>query len=93
MDSIWYSLDGGSNSTPVSATGTINLAMWSGRPNGTITIRFYANDTMGNMNYEDVVVRKDSTAPTISINSPNTNALQIQMIFLGLVLLLMTLPL
>ncbi|MHA1912961.1 MAG: hypothetical protein ACW97V_01195 [Promethearchaeota archaeon] len=27
------------------------------------------------MNYEDVVVRKDSTAPTISINSPNTNDL------------------
>jgi hypothetical protein len=60
LDSIWYSLDGGiTNSTPVSAIGTINLAMWSGRPNGTVTIRFYANDTVGNVNYEEVVVRKD----------------------------------
>jgi hypothetical protein len=88
LDSIWYSLDGGSNSTPVSEIGTINQVMWSGRPNGTVLIRFYANDTIGNLNYSEVVVRKDSTAPAISINS-----LQIQMIFLGLVLLLMTLPL
>ncbi|MHA2283627.1 MAG: hypothetical protein ACXAC5_22525 [Promethearchaeota archaeon] len=76
LDSIWYSLDGGTtNSTPVSAIGTINFAMWSGRPNGTVTIRFYANDTMGNVNYEDVVVRKDFIAPAITINSPNPNDL------------------
>ncbi|MHA2284104.1 MAG: DUF2341 domain-containing protein, partial [Promethearchaeota archaeon] len=76
LDSIWYSLDGGTtNSTPVSATGTINLGMWSGRPNGTVTLRFYANDTMGNVNYEEVVVRKDIIAPAITINSPNTNDL------------------
>jgi hypothetical protein len=76
LDSIWYSLDGGTtNSTPVSATGTINLAMWSGRPNGTVTIRFYANDTVGNVNYQDVVVRKDIIVPNITINSPSTNDL------------------
>jgi hypothetical protein len=74
LDSIWYSLDGGiTNSTPVSATGTINLGMWSGRPNGTVTIRFYANDTMGNVNYEEVVVRKDIFFPIITINTPNLN--------------------
>ncbi|MHA2474172.1 MAG: DUF2341 domain-containing protein, partial [Promethearchaeota archaeon] len=72
LDSIWYSLDGGANSTPVSETGIINQAMWSGRPNGTVTIRFYANDTFGNLNYSEVVVRKDIVNPSIdSIDSPS----------------------
>ncbi|MHA2398490.1 MAG: DUF2341 domain-containing protein [Promethearchaeota archaeon] len=75
LDSIWFSLDGGSNSTPVSDTGTIDQAMWSGRPNGTVTIRFYANDTLGNLNYTDVVVRKDIVDPSIdSIDSPSSGA-------------------
>ncbi len=72
LDSIWYSLDGGStNSTPIAATGTINQIMWSVQPNGTITIRFYANDTTGNLNYQEVVVRIDIIAPIITIIEPN----------------------
>ncbi len=76
IDSIWYSLDGGTtNSTPVSASGTIDQTMWSALGNGTVTIRFYANDTLGNTNYEEVIVRKDIIEPSIAINSPNDNDL------------------
>ena len=70
LDSIWYSLDGGANSTPVSAIGTIDQTMWSLRPNGTVTIRFSANDTLGNLNYKEVTVRKDIINPLITINNP-----------------------
>ncbi|MFW9823999.1 MAG: hypothetical protein ACFFE4_13730, partial [Candidatus Thorarchaeota archaeon] len=71
LDSIWYSLDGGTNSTPVSASGTIDQTMWSGRPNGTVILRFYANDTLGNLNYTEIAVKKDILAPNISIIEPN----------------------
>jgi hypothetical protein len=76
LDSIWYSLNGGtSNSTPVSETGIIDQNMWSLRPNGTVIIRFYANDTIGNENYTDVIVQKDIIEPFIYINSPSTGDL------------------
>ncbi|MFW9941409.1 MAG: DUF2341 domain-containing protein [Candidatus Thorarchaeota archaeon] len=71
FDSIWYSLDSGvTNSTPVAATGTINQSMWSARPDGNVTIQFYANDTYGNFDYEEVTVEKDTLAPTINITEP-----------------------
>ncbi|MFX1413447.1 MAG: DUF2341 domain-containing protein [Promethearchaeota archaeon] len=72
LDSIWYTLDGGAtNSTPVSASGTIDQNMWSALGNGTVTIRFYANDTLGNISYKEIIVRKDIIKPSISINSPS----------------------
>ena len=76
LDSIWYTLDGGiTNSTPISASGTIDQTMWNTRSNGTVTIRFYANDTLGNINFEEIIVRKDIIEPSITINSPNLNDL------------------
>ncbi|GAG60312.1 unnamed protein product, partial [marine sediment metagenome] len=35
---------------------------------GTVTIRFYANDTATNINFKDVVVRKNIFAPIITIS-------------------------
>ncbi|MFW9970014.1 MAG: DUF2341 domain-containing protein [Candidatus Odinarchaeota archaeon] len=75
LDSIWYSLDGGTtNSTPVSASGTIDQTMWSAIANGTVPIRFYANDTLGHVNYEEVIVRKDIINPSVIINSPTPSS-------------------
>ncbi|MFX0167246.1 MAG: DUF2341 domain-containing protein, partial [Candidatus Hodarchaeota archaeon] len=72
LDLIWYSLDGGvSNSTPVTTIGTIDQTMWSSQSDGNVTIRFYANDTMGNLNYTEVLVGKDVAAPLITITEPN----------------------
>ncbi|MFX1233111.1 MAG: DUF2341 domain-containing protein [Promethearchaeota archaeon] len=75
LDSIWYSLDGGTtNSTPVAAIGSLDQTTWNGRPNGTVIIRFYANDTLGNINYEEVIVRKDIIKPSVSIDSPSSGS-------------------
>ncbi|MFX1596934.1 MAG: DUF2341 domain-containing protein, partial [Promethearchaeota archaeon] len=76
LDSIWYTLNYGfTNSTPSTAeSGTIDQTLWEAQGNGTATIRFYANDTLGNINYEEVIVRKDIIKPSISINSPSSGS-------------------
>ena len=38
--------------------GVINEAAWNSLDNGHITIRFYANDTLGNLAYQEVIVIK-----------------------------------
>jgi hypothetical protein len=71
ISTTWYTLDGGANNyTFVGAAGTINQTAWDALTNGTGTIRFYANDTLGNLGYEEIMVQKDILAPVITINSP-----------------------
>jgi hypothetical protein len=71
LDSIWYSLDGGiTNSSFVGSIGTINQALWDAASNGSITITFWVNDTLGNIGTNAVTIQKDSIAPLITINQP-----------------------
>ncbi|MFX1599491.1 MAG: hypothetical protein ACFFB6_02725, partial [Promethearchaeota archaeon] len=53
--------------------GTIDYNLWEACPNGTVTIRFYSNDTVGNENFADVIVYKDSVRPEIIIILPIEN--------------------
>ncbi len=71
LDSIWYSLNDGANSTPISAIGAIDETMWDALGNGTVVIRFYANDTFGNLNFVETTVLKDILSPIMSIIEPN----------------------
>jgi len=71
LDAIWYSLDGGmTNYTITSLTGTFNQTAWSVLSEGSVTIRFYANDIAGNISSAAVTVEKDISAPVISIIFP-----------------------
>ncbi|MHA2183236.1 MAG: hypothetical protein ACXAAH_17590 [Promethearchaeota archaeon] len=58
------------NYTFIGSTGTINQAAWNGEANGTVTIRFYANDSAGNVFWQEITVRKDIISPVITINLP-----------------------
>jgi hypothetical protein len=72
----WYTIDGGlTNYTFVGSTGFINQIAWNGAANGTVTIRFYANDSSGNTGWKEVTIRKDIEAPSISITIPTANEL------------------
>lgn len=72
----WYMLTNGSVSTGnYSWAGAILQDVWDQMGNGTVTIRIYANDTKGNENYDEVIVRKDIICPKITINAPSENAL------------------
>ena len=53
----------------------INQGAWEGFWNGTVTIRFYANDTLNNLGFNEVTIRKNRFAPIITIVSPEENVL------------------
>ncbi|MFX1391886.1 MAG: SBBP repeat-containing protein [Promethearchaeota archaeon] len=70
LDQMWYTLNGGMR-IPFLSNGTIDQNNWTALNDGYITIRFYANDTAGNMNFSEVIVMKDTTMPTIQVISPS----------------------
>jgi hypothetical protein len=76
INSTWYTLDGGLTNYPFSGiTGTINQTAWDDANSGPITLKFYANDSVGNLGFAIVNIVKDDDIPTITINSPTPNQL------------------
>ncbi|MFO7796660.1 MAG: hypothetical protein R6W84_10945 [Promethearchaeia archaeon] len=75
---IWYSLhtkdEGWSENITLALgqlSGEIDNNLWDSYQNGTIYIRFYANDSAGNFDFKQVKIFKDLIAPNIQIISPN----------------------
>ena len=58
VDQMWYSLDGGLTKYFFTTNGTIDQTVWDELPEGTVTIYFYANDTIGNLSSESVSIVK-----------------------------------
>ncbi|MHA1375727.1 MAG: SBBP repeat-containing protein [Promethearchaeota archaeon] len=74
LDSYWYTLDGGvTNITLSSFNGTLDQNEWNKYGNGTVTIKFYANDSLGHLCIAQVTIRKEATPPLITIVSPSEN--------------------
>ncbi|MFX1344139.1 MAG: nitrous oxide reductase family maturation protein NosD [Promethearchaeota archaeon] len=77
INTTWYTIDGGMNNyTFYGLTGTINQTAWDNK--GTeelMTLRFYANDSLGHLGFKDVSIWKDIVAPQITINAPTSNQL------------------
>ena len=81
FNTTWYTIDGGlTNTTITENLGKIDQTKWNLLEDGNITIKFYANDTVNNIAFKEVVVRKDVTKPVIAINSPITNELYLNSI-------------
>ncbi len=60
LNSTWYTLDDGiTNTTFTELEGIIDQTLWWNMPIGLVTIRFYAEDVVGNVGYSEVVVIKD----------------------------------
>ena len=65
LDKMWYSFDGGTNKIFITELiGVMDLTLWNQLSNGYVTIRFYANDTLGNISFDDVIVVKDTPTPS-----------------------------
>ncbi len=73
LNMTWYSLNGGINITFTGLTGSINQALWDTLPEGNVITRFYAKDLAGNIGFVEITIKKDISAPIISIISPNMN--------------------
>ncbi|MFX0033708.1 MAG: SBBP repeat-containing protein [Candidatus Hermodarchaeota archaeon] len=59
LDMIWYTLDEGTtNFTINNFTGTINQTEWDKIREGPVSIRFYTNDTVGYIGFDEVIVIK-----------------------------------
>jgi hypothetical protein len=62
LDTLWYTLDGGlTNISFTSNIGQINQQVWneiweSSADGALILIRFFANDTLGHLGYQDVSI-------------------------------------
>jgi len=75
LHKMWYTLDGGLINITFTSNGTINQTEWAKLSNGTVTIVFYANDSLGNEGSNSVLIRKDIYMPSIQIISPTPGQL------------------
>ena len=67
--STWDGVNWSANYFFSGTTGTINQSLWSSLPQGTLTIRFFANDSLGNYNFSSVTVVK--SVPATNSEDPN----------------------
>ncbi|MHA2030362.1 MAG: hypothetical protein ACW99Q_13300, partial [Candidatus Kariarchaeaceae archaeon] len=74
LDTRWYTLnDGLVNYTFTGLNGNISQLAWDAPSDGTITIKFYINNTLGVIGFDEITVIKDTLVPFISINLPFNN--------------------
>ncbi|MFX0144971.1 MAG: hypothetical protein ACFE9C_12950, partial [Candidatus Hodarchaeota archaeon] len=68
----WYEfLETGEKSTPIelsgllneNVSGTFDQGLWDNLSNETVTIRFYANDSVNSIGFSDAIIRLDKIAP------------------------------
>ncbi len=78
LDSIWYTLNLNPQKFFITSNGTIDFNAWDLLSNGNITIRFIANDSLGNLNFAEVIVIKD--IKTKNSPSPLSNILLISLL-------------
>ena len=86
LDIMWYTLDNGATNITISELiGVIDEAEWNDQPNGNVTIRFYANDTMGGESTALVIVTKDPSPPKAPSGISGANSLVIYLtLFIGI---------
>jgi hypothetical protein len=71
IDTIWYRIHNSTSSTVnITWSGSINMSAWDAFGNGTVSITFYINDTLGITGSDSVDLRKDMILPTVVITSP-----------------------
>jgi len=70
LDNTWYTLNDGTEYPVASNAGTINQAAWDALPEGTVSLKFYVEDDIGQEKYQEVTILKDSLDPTIAIANP-----------------------
>ncbi|NVM34928.1 MAG: hypothetical protein HWN81_04985 [Candidatus Lokiarchaeota archaeon] len=68
LDKMWYTVDAGLTNFTFNANGAINQTAWDVLSQGTITLRFYANDTLGHISSEDVSITKDLPSKVIGLD-------------------------
>ena len=75
FDTLWYMLIDGENildfTDNYTWVGAIDQTVWGEMGNGTVIIRFFANDTAYNNGTSQITVRKDINAPVVFVIAPD----------------------
>ena len=69
----WYTLNLNPTKHFFIQNETIDPLAWSILLDGPVTITFYANNTIGNINFTSISIFKDTSAPEITIITPYSN--------------------
>lgn len=76
INQTWYLIIGSDmNKTFNGNSVEIDINLWQMHPDGIITIRFYANNSIGQEDFTDLQVIKDTIKPTIIIHSPQNGTI------------------
>ncbi len=59
LDTMWYTIDGGITTITFTENGTISQSAWDALPEGNVVIKFYANDSVGSVSFQEVTVVKE----------------------------------
>ncbi|MBD3187836.1 hypothetical protein GF325_13455 [Candidatus Bathyarchaeota archaeon] len=75
LQNTWYRVFNGTTSSTnwtftYGVDTTIEQSIWDVVGNGSVTIRFHANDSVGNEQYSDMTVYKDIIAPEVFFHDP-----------------------
>ena len=86
LNSTWYTIDDGiTNITFSDPIGTIDQTEWEKiSSSGSVTIKFYANDTLGFLGFAQIIIYKDIDAPSsqlVFIPHSGTNVVNTSTIF------------
>lgn len=65
LNTTWYTLEGAPKKYIFTVNGTINQTAWMTLSDGIVSIRFYANNSFGEINFKQVNVIKDTLAHVI----------------------------
>ncbi|TFG11051.1 MAG: hypothetical protein EU535_07825 [Promethearchaeota archaeon] len=75
INQTWYTIIGsGENYTFETLSFEVNSSLWMSQAQGSFTLRIFANDSVGNLGYDDLVLIKDTINPFLMINSPLSGA-------------------
>jgi len=66
---MWYSFNNLLNIT-FTTNGTLDLGNWTALPEGPVTLRFHANDTLGNLRTTTINIFKDTIKPSLTLSAP-----------------------
>jgi hypothetical protein len=73
LDKIWYTINNGQNIIITLYAGILNESIWNTLPNGPVTIKFFANDTAGNIGSDVVIIYKSTPSFNIPPGIPGSD--------------------
>ena len=73
IDKMWYTIDGGATNITFIVNGTIDPNNWTALADGPVTLTFYANNSVSEVDSESVSINKDTGIPILVVNLPVNN--------------------